>query len=199
MTRLRTAAIVLAAGKASRMGANKLLFTVGDKVVLVKLLDVLIKSVDEVVVVTGYDPEPIATMAQINGARVIHNPDHEKGMTTSFQAGLRVTEDTDAFFLVLGDQLGLKPDLIRKMKAVMEDTPSALIVSPVYLCKRGHPVLFRATLRQEIQALSHAESLKDVVERHAISHVYVEGDEWNTIDFDTPGDFERAKKLFEKG
>jgi molybdenum cofactor cytidylyltransferase len=195
---LRIAAIILAAGKSSRMGANKLLFTVGDRVVLVRLIEVLIKSVDEVVVVTGYDPEPIAALAQENGAYTIHNPDHEMGMTTSFQAGLKIIEDADAFFLVLGDQIGLKPDLMRKMKKVMEDTPNALIVSPVYLSERGHPVLFRANLRQEILALSHGESIKDVVERHMISHFYVEGDEWNTIDFDTPGDFERAKKLFEK-
>jgi molybdenum cofactor cytidylyltransferase len=147
------------------------------------------------VVVTGYDPEPIAAMAQANCARVIHNPDHEKGMTTSFQAGLRAVENIDAVYLVLGDQLGLRPELLRRMAVAMENIPNALIVSPVHGGKRGHPVLFRSNLFSEI--LATKGTLKEVVDGHAEAHAFIEGEEWSTLDFDTPRDFEHAKKLFE--
>ena len=192
---MRTGAIVLAAGKSSRMGVNKLLLTVGGRTVLDRLLDALTEGVDDVVIVTGNNPEPIMAIASAHGVRVAHNPDHEKGMTTSFQTGIRAMGGADAAFLVLGDQLGLRPELIRRMAAAMEDVPGALIVSPTHDGKRGHPVLFRGSLFGEILALSG--TLKEVVERHEGAHVHVEGGEWSTVDFDTPADFERAKRLFE--
>ncbi len=194
---MRTGAVVLAAGKSSRMGANKLLLDVAGRTVLDRLLDALTAGVDEVVVVTGNNPEPIRAIAEAHGVRVAHNADHEKGMTTSFQTGVRALEGLDGVFLVLGDQLGLRPELPRRMAAALEDIPGALIVSPMHDGKRGHPVLFGWSLRDEILAVEGA--LKGVVERHACEHVTVEGGEWSTLDFDTPADFERARRLFESG
>jgi molybdenum cofactor cytidylyltransferase len=193
---LRTGAVVLAAGRSSRMGANKLLLDVSGRTVLDRLLDAL-AYVDEVVVVTGYNPEPIRKIAEAHEVRVAHNLDHEKGMTTSFKTGIRALGDVDAAFLILGDQLGLRPELIRRMEAAIEDVPCALIVSPMHDGRRGHPVLFRGSLFREILAVEG--SLKDVVDAHAGEHVHVEGGEWSTLDFDTPADFERAKRLYELG
>jgi molybdenum cofactor cytidylyltransferase len=163
--------------------------------VLDRLLNALVQSVDEVVVVTGNNPEPIRAIAEVHGVRVAHNADHEKGMTTSFQTGVRALKDVDGVFLVLGDQLGLQPELPRRMAAALEDIPRALIVSPIHGGRKGHPVLFKWSLRSEILAVEGV--LKEVVDRHAGEHVYVEGGEWCTLDFDTPTDFERARRLFE--
>ena len=192
----RFGAVVLAAGKSSRMGANKLLLEVGGKTVLDRLLDALTQAVDEVVVVTGNNPEPMRAIASAHRVRVVHNPDHERGMTTSFQAGLRAIGGVDGVFLVLGDQLGLAPELLRRMTAAMEDVPGALIVSTIHGGKRGHPVLFRSSLFGEILALTG--TLKEVVDGHSDANVHIEGGVWSTVDFDTPADFERAKRLFEK-
>lgn len=193
---MRTAAVVLAAGKSSRMGANKLLLEVEGKTVLDRLLESLTQAVDEVVVVIGYNTEPITNIAKAHNVLVAYNPDHEKGMTTSFQTGLRAVKGADAVFLVLGDQLGLRPEFLKRMLAALEDLPEALIVSPTYKGKRGHPVLFRGSLFGELLAVTG--TLKEVVESHEGAHVHVEGGEWSTVDFDTPADFERAKRLFEK-
>lgn len=194
---MRTGAVVLAAGKSSRMGTNKLLLEVGGRSVLDRLLDSLTQAVDEIVIVTGNNPEPINVIAAAHGIRVAHNSDHEKGMTTSFQAGLRALRSVDAAFLVLGDQLGLAPEFLRRMIAAMDDVPGTLLVSPTDDGKRGHPVLFRSSLFGEILALTG--TLKEVVDAHAGAHVDVEGGEWSTRDFDTPADFERAKRLYELG
>ena len=192
---MRTGGVVLAAGKSSRMGANKLLLEVAGRTVLDRLLDAL-TLVDEVVVVTGYNPKSIRKIAEAHGVHVAHNADHEKGMTTSFQTGIRALVGVDAAFLVLGDQLGLRPELIRRMVAAMEDVPGALIVSPTHGEKRGHPILFRKSLFGEI--LAEEGTLKEVVDAHTNAHVQVEGGEWSTLDFDTPADFERAKRLYEQ-
>jgi molybdenum cofactor cytidylyltransferase len=193
---LRTGAVVLAAGRSSRMGENKLLLEVAGRTVLDRILDALTPAIEDVVVVTGNNPEPIRRIAEAHGVRVAHNPNHEKGMTTSFQAGLRSMGVVSGVFLVLGDQLGLRPELLRRMAAAMEDT-GALIVSPTHGGKRGHPVLFGWSLADEILALDG--TLKEVVDEHAGEHINIEGGEWSTIDFDTPEDFERAKRLFTRG
>jgi molybdenum cofactor cytidylyltransferase len=192
---LKTAAVVLAAGKSSRMGVNKLLLEVGGKTVLDRLLESLTQAVDEVVVVIGHNPDPITKIAKAHNVLVAYNPDYEKGMTTSFQTGLRAVKSADAAFLVLSDQLGLKPELLKGMLAALEGIPGVLIVSPTYNGKRGHPVLFNAQLFGEI--LSHKGTLKEVVDRHADAHSSIEGDEWSIMDFDTPADFEQVKRLFE--
>jgi molybdenum cofactor cytidylyltransferase len=191
---LRTGAVVLAAGKSSRMGANKLLLEIEGRTVLDRILDALTQGVDEVVVVTGNNPNPIRVIAEAHSVRVVYNPDHEKGMTTSFQTGIKTVGNVDAVFLVLGDQLGLRPELLRRMAAAIEGVPGALIVSPKHGGRRGHPVLFRTSLFDEILAVKGM--LKEVVDAHADAHILVEGEEWSTLDFDTPGDFERAKRLF---
>jgi molybdenum cofactor cytidylyltransferase len=193
---LKTAAVVLAAGKSSRMGVNKLLLDVEGETVLDRLLESLTQTVDDVVVVTGFNPDPVTKIAKAHNVFIAYNPDYEKGMTTSFQAGLNVVKGSDAVFLVLGDQIGLRPEFLKRMLAALEDLPGALIVSPTHNGNRGHPVLFNALLFSEI--LGHRGTLKEVVDGHADAHVSIEGDEWSVIDFDTPDDFNRAKHLFRK-
>jgi molybdenum cofactor cytidylyltransferase len=194
---LRAAAVVLAAGRSSRMGRNKLLLEVDGATVLDRLLTTLTGTLNEVIVVTGHDPKPIEAVAESHGARAVHNPNYDEGMTTSFQAGLRAAS-ADAIFLVLGDQLSLEPDLLLRMINVIEGDPSTLIVSPTYEGRRGHPTLFRRPLFGEILGLRADETLKDIVLRHGAEHRTVEGDKWNVLDLDTPEDYERAMNLWRK-
>ena len=97
------------------MGRNKLLLEVGGRTILDRVLDALRASVvDEIVVVLGHDPQAIRPLVEAQGAKTVLNTEYEKGMTSSFQAGLIATT-AEAIFLVLGDQLGVDSDLIREM------------------------------------------------------------------------------------
>lgn len=194
---MKMAAVVLAAGKSERMGTNKLLLEVAGHTIIDRLLYVLDgSSVDEVFVVLGHRPEALRRFVEAYRAEVVFNPFYEEGMTSSVKAGLRRVS-ADAAFLVLGDQLGLEAGLLDVMSATMVSEPTALIVSPVYKGRRGHPVLFRRTLFQEILDLNSDETLRDVVQRNEEAHRLVEGDLWCTLDFDTPEQFGRVKELFE--
>ncbi len=197
MRGLRLAAIVLAAGKSERMGRNKLLLEVAGRPILDWLLDVLNASlVDEVLVVLGHRPKELRPIVETHDAEIVINTAYEEGMTSSFKAGLRWVS-ADAAFLVLGDQLGLKVELLKRMVVAMDSDPEALIVSPVHQGRRGHPVLFRRALFPEILSLKPDETVRDVVLRHEASHRLVEGDVWSVLDIDTPEDFDRARSLFE--
>ena len=190
---MRTVAIVLAAGKSSRMGSNKLLLPFNGRTVLENTLDAL-KGVTTVVV-TGHNQEELEEVLSGYSVEVVYNPRHEEGMTTSFQAGLRAL-DADAVFLVLGDQVGLDRRMLSAMVQVMMEDEDAVMVSLRYGERRGHPVLFRRSLFYEILRLKPGESLRDVVTRHEEGHRYVEGDVWTVIDMDTPEEYEAARKLW---
>lgn len=192
---MRIAAVVLAAGKSSRMGTNKLLLEVGGKRVLDHILSKL--SPIPTTVVLGHRPEDIRGLAEAQGAETVHNPDYERGMTTSFQVGLRtLPSDVDAVFMVLSDTFGFKRELLAKMTLKMEENDDVLIVSPIYHSQRGHPVLFRRRVLDEFTALGDDETMKDVVNSHEERHVYVESDIWATIDLDTLEDLARIRKLW---
>ena len=193
MAPLRVAAVVLAAGKSQRMGRNKLLLRIGGRTVLDRVLSSIESSrVEEVFVVLGHRPEDLRPIVDAHAAEAVLNPDYEEGMTSSFKTGLsRVS--VDAAFLCLGDQVVLDPVLMDGMIDAMEANPEALIVSPVYEGRRGHPVLFRDTLFPEIMGLGRGKTLKNVVEGQGSRHLEVEGDIWCTLDMDTPEDYERIR------
>lgn len=193
---MKTAAIILAAGKSSRMGKNKLLLKVEGHTVLDMLLDAVISSkVEDIVIVLGNKPNAIKQLAESRNIRTVLNMEHEQGMISSFITGLK-TIDAEAAFLILGDQLGLTPVLLNSMIDYMKTNQEVMIVSPEYEGKTGHPSLFRGVLFNEILNLPKNENMKHIVIRNELTHRHVPGDIWNTMDFDTPEDFERVLNLF---
>jgi molybdenum cofactor cytidylyltransferase len=191
---MKITAIVLAAGKSSRMGVNKLLLELDGKTILDHIL-VNLRDY-ETIVVTGHRPEDIKPIIETHGARAVHNPDYEQGMTTSFQAGLRALDSgIDTVYLVLSDTFGFSQELLDRMEMKMAST-TALLVSPMYEGKRGHPVLVAYELFEEFLTLGEEETMKTVVMRHDDEHEYVPGDMWTRIDLDTPEDYERVKTLW---
>ena len=170
---MKITAIVLAAGKSSRMGTNKLLLELDGKTILDHILDNL--TYYDTIVVTGHKPEDIEPIIKRHGARSVHNPDYEKGMTTSFQAGLRALDpEVNTVYLVLSDTFGFNQELLDAMELKMAST-TALLVSPVYEGKRGHPVLVAYELFDEFLGLGEDETMKDVVMRYEDEHEYVQG------------------------
>lgn len=192
--RMKIKAIVLAAGKSKRMGSNKLLLEIGGKTILECLLDKLANY--ETIVVLGHCPEALKQIILDHGAKPVYNPRYELGMTSSFQAGINsIEEDIEAIFLILSDTFGFSEDLLDRMLTKMEET-GALIVSPVYEGKRGHPVLISNKLFPEFKRISSTETLKDILSKHENEHTFVNGDIWTTLDLDTPEDYDRLKRLW---
>jgi len=191
---MKTTAIVLAAGKSSRMGSNKLLLPIDGKTIIEHILENLADY--DTIVVTGHRTEDIEPIIKKYGARIVHNPDYEQGMTTSFQVGLRaLDDDVDAVFMVLSDTFGFKSSLLEEMELKLAST-TVLLVSPIYDGRRGHPVLVAYELFKEFLGLGEGETMRDVVLRHEDEHEYVQGDIWTRIDLDTPEDYENVKRLW---
>ena len=130
------AAIVLAAGEASRFGGPK------QRILLPRVLERLDRtSVDEIVVVQGaYELElPCDTVSQ-GETRIFSCPDWERGPGASLRCGLAALgPDAEAAVVVLADGPTLAPEAVERVLA--EWRSGGGIVAASYAGERGHPLV----------------------------------------------------------
>lgn len=104
------------------------------------------------------------------GTRGVVNADWEQGMLTSLQAGLRsVPEDCDAAMFTLVDHPAVQT---KTVAALLQSTERIAI--PRFEGRRGHPVLVRRALFEEILQEPRSSQVRDIVNRHADATEYVE-------------------------
>src|SRR6185503_18669432 len=111
----RIAAILLAAGRSTRMGGpNKLLAEIGGKpLVRIAAVEALASRAREVIVVTGHQREAVAAALQGLPVKLVHNPDFAEGLSTSLRAGLAaVPAEADGIVVCLGDMPQVTATLI---------------------------------------------------------------------------------------
>jgi len=151
-------AIVLAAGRSSRMGLQKLLLPFGGKTVISHIVDQLLASdVDKVLVVTGHEPQRIS--GELSGRRVsiVNNTDYDSGMLSSVRCGLRaLPKRCKAVLVAIGDQPSISTELVNLMIRSFVASKKKIFV-PCYEGQRGHPILFSSVYREEI--LTHYDEI----------------------------------------
>jgi len=92
----RIAAVVLAAGRASRMGSNKLIAELdGEPIVRRTVRAVLASRARPVVVVTGHEADAVHAALTGLAVKLVHNPDYADGMSTSLRAGVAAAGAVD--------------------------------------------------------------------------------------------------------
>lgn len=195
--RRRVAAVVLAAGRAARMGRSKVLLPWDGRTVIEAIVSRMILSpVFEVVVVTGHRAGNVARVLKDLPITLIHNPEYLRGeMLSSLQAGLReLPVSIDACLVVMGDQPSLDVRVVAQVIEAYAQGHGDIIV-PVYRGERGHPVLFDRRFWPELLALEHGAP-RDVVRQHpdAIALVDV-GNDSVLRDIDTPDEYRRERYL----
>ena len=190
-------AIVLAAGRSTRMGKNKLVQPHDWRPVLGRVLDDMKGSkVGEIVVVLGEGAEEVRRKVDLSGTRVVVNPRYAEGMSTSVKAGLRsVSPSAAAAVVVLGDQPFLSSALVDSLiDGFLEE--GAPVVVPVRLGRRRNPVLFARSAFPEIMNISGDRGAKAVVEAQGAAALEVKvGQAGTVLDVDTPSDYRRATLL----
>lgn len=150
-------------------------------------------GVSEVVVVVGHEADAVAARVACTGARCVVNPDYLRGKTTSIKAGLSaISADADAILLLAVDQ----PRTASIVSAVVGAHVSGdyLITSPRYEGHGGHPLIFAASLREELAAISEEkQGIREVFLAHRDSvQEYALDDPQIRLDLNTPEAYEDA-------
>lgn len=152
----RIAAIVLAAGRSSRMGSNKLLADLNGKPLIRHSVEALkASSVHDIIVVTGNEPELVKLALEPLNVAFVHNPDYAEGLSTSLKRGLAAAAaDMDALLVCLGDMPLVDAPTIDRLIAAYSVAEHRTICIPTFEGKRGNPVLWG---RQHFIALEDIE------------------------------------------
>ena len=188
------AAIVLAAGTSTRMGRQKLLLPIEDgrPLVRVSIEGVLTAGLDDVVVVLGRDAEAVGRALAGLPVRTVLNSRHAEGQSTSLRAGLdALAPGTEAVVVALGDQPLPDAALIRRLVEVFRasGTPTPIVV-PRYRDGRGNPVLFAASVFDELRAVTGDHGGRGVIARDPSRVVELPVDAPMPRDVDTWADYE---------
>jgi CTP:molybdopterin cytidylyltransferase MocA len=141
---VRVAAIVLAAGRSSRMGAdNKLLADIGGKpMVRLVVEEALASKARPVLAVTGHQTADVAAALSGLDATLVANPDYATGLASSLKAGIRaVPSECAGAAILLGDMPRIDARHIDRLIEAFAAAPDAIIV-PVHENRQGNPVLW---------------------------------------------------------
>lgn len=160
-------AVILAAGESKRMGGAKLLLPFGEKTIIENVLDNVIQSkVENILVVLGSAREKIEQKIKNYSLKIAFNPNFRSGMLSSVHAGFQaLPENAQAALVVLGDQPSISTSVINELIDAYKRTRKGIVL-PVYKSERGHPVLIDMKYRSEIENLSPDIGLRGTVYNH---------------------------------
>jgi len=193
----KVTAIVLAAGRSRRMGANKLTSDLaGRPLVTYVARAALASKAAPVVVVTGFEADAVRAALTGLDVALVHNPDFAKGMSASLIAGLaNLADDIDGALVCLGDMPRVTADHLDRLIAAFDPAAGRAIGVPTFQGKRGNPVLWARRFFPRIRGLTGDVGARALIGEHAdlVYEVPVE-DDGVLFDVDTPERLARAKE-----
>ena len=186
----RVAAVVLAAGRSTRMGGpNKLLADIARRpLVRIAAEEALASRAKPVIVVTGHQREQVENALAGLPVELVHNPDFADGLGTSVRAGIAaVPADADGAIVCLGDMPQVDAGLIDRLIAAFDPDQGALVVMPTFEGRRGNPVLWSRRFFPDLTAIEGDVGARHLIGRYseAVVEVPLEG-KAALVDVDTP-------------
>jgi molybdenum cofactor cytidylyltransferase len=198
----RMAAVVLAAGRSTRMGAvNKLIAEIGGKpLVRIAAEQALASHAAPVIVVTGHEKEKVEAALAGLPVRFAHNADYAEGLGSSLKAGIAaVPKEADGVIVCLGDMPQVDSGLINKLLAAFDPEKGALVVVPSIDGRRGNPVVWSRRFFADLMAVQGDVGARHLIASYAeaVVEVPVAGEAALT-DVDTPESLSAVKAEIER-
>jgi molybdenum cofactor cytidylyltransferase len=199
---LAIAAIVLGAGRSSRMGGpNKLLAEINGKPLIRMVVEQALASrARPVLVVTGHQRERVEAALSGLPVQFVHNPHFADGLGTSLKAGIAALKpNIDGTIVCLGDMPQVDAALIDRLIGAIDPDKGALIAVPVIEGKRGNPVVWSRRFFADLMTVEGDIGARYLIGRYAeaVAEVPVDGTAALT-DVDTPEAFAAVKAELEK-
>lgn len=186
----RIAAIVLAAGRSTRMGPdNKLLLTFNDKTMVNYVVEQLLESaVCGIYVVTGNEAEAVkkSIKGQVN---YVHNDEFVEGLSTSVKTGITaLPDDVDGVMICLGDMPYITAKNYNDLIAAFE---KGKIIAPTNGSKVGNPLIFSRDLFSDFEGIEGDKGARKLLKDHPEKIIEIDlGTDAIFQDIDTPEEYD---------
>lgn len=145
--------IILAGGKSTRMGTNKLLLDYKGHPLIWHTVHSVLPFVNRVIVVTGKYDKELRNALKNEDVTIVTNSDYEKGMFSSVLTGVK--EIKDDFLVLPGDCPFVSNDTFKKIL-----NGSGEIRYPMYQNLEGHPLYISKKYKTELLSMSLDSNLK---------------------------------------
>ena len=165
------------------MGRPKALLEYRGETFAGRLVRVLSPLCDPVIVVLGYHADAIRERVE---ARLVTNPDPDRGQLSSLQTALaEIPVDAEGFLFTPVDSPTLDERTLSRLIEVFRERNA--IVIPRFDARRGHPVLIPRRFIREFLAIVPTAETRAIINRHVDQIVYVDVDDPGILaDVDDP-------------
>lgn len=187
------AAIILAAGEASRMGQPKQLLPIDHQSLIQKAVDTAAHAgCQPVMVVLGAHAALVRKEIQHKPVVPVLNEQWQEGMGTSISTGIRELLVTypkvEAAIIMLCDQPLVTPSLLQELIQKYK-TSEKPIAASLYKGTLGVPALFHRSFFDQLQDLKGSTGARKLIRQH-IEQAAIVLFEQGVTDLDTPEDYE---------
>lgn len=195
----RTAAVLLAAGSASRMGGQpKCLLQLDGRSLIVRQIQALqALGLNDIVVVLGHYAAAIGAALADLPVHTVHNPEPDAGQASSLRRGLAACDawgpnTFSAFYIGLADLPLIGPREITDLLAAHQARPvGCAFTQPLVDGLPGNPVVFNAAVRQDLLQATGESGGRQWQQAHANQvHRWRTDNPHYRIDLDSPEDLQ---------
>lgn len=192
MLKASVAIVILAAGKASRMGEggkHKLLAEF-DGIPLVRrsALTALGADAVSVIVVTGHRRSEIEATLDELALTLIDNPDYASGMASSLIAGFssRSADSADGILVMLADMPHISTTHLDALILAFRNAGGEAVIRAVSQGKPGNPVILPHSLNRAVLMLQGDVGARDIIATSDLPVIDVDVGDAAVLDVDTP-------------
>jgi molybdenum cofactor cytidylyltransferase len=196
---LRVCGILLAAGRGTRFGGDKLLAPLPAATLAIPAGTPLGEAaaghlgaaLSESIAVVRPEATALRALFAARGLRIVECANADDGMGASLACGVEATRDADGWVIALADMPWIAPATIRSVALALEQ--GADIVAPVYRGRRGHPVGFARRHYAALSALTGDSGARELLRAHGDAVTLVDVEDAGILrDVDTPAALHNA-------
>ncbi|WP_299835626.1 nucleotidyltransferase family protein [uncultured Tenacibaculum sp.] len=188
---MKIAMLVLAAGKASRMGSVKQLLPYKNSSILGTVLESSIKvfNSEDIYVVLGANAQKIKENLQNYTVNCIINEDFASGLSSSIYSGVTKLSNYDAILIALGDQPKIDVTYINEMVTLYQKNKEFIVASR-YDGFNGVPAIFPKTFYPKLLNLTGDKGAKQLLNSE-LNFIKTVASSGKLLDIDTPEDYQK--------
>jgi len=171
--------IVLAAGKGTRFGGDKMLHPVrsqsGEMLPMGLLSALNLKPwVDQVICVVRAQDIKLIALYEQHGFKTHISEYYELGLSASLVAGIQASAEASMYVIALGDMPFINVKTYESIRSAIDKNNKDKIIQPKFNNKPGHPMVFPKRLKRELLSLQGDVGARSIVKKEVGSLISVE-------------------------